>query len=352
MNTNAHDQLEHYIAIDNVCAWPNLTQMPDGAIVATIFNQPCHGLWEGDVECWASADGGRLWELRGTPAPHEPGTNRMNVAAGLAANGDLIVIASGWTHRPRQGEGTAGHGGDARPLLPWVCRSIDGGRTWTRAETLAPPENKSARIIPFGDVVRLQDDTLGVCIYSWQPPDEHNCYFYSSADDGRTWAIRGVIQEQNINETTPLVLANGDLLACARTLDDQHLELFRSTDHGRTWTREQALTGAMQHPAHLLTLADGRILLTYGRRGNNNPFFQGIGYRLSEDGGRTWSEPANLQDSGHRTDMKWPHSDGGYPASVQLDDGQIVTAWYSSAAPGVHERYHMGVAVWSLPAEQ
>lgn len=54
--------MEHHIAIaiDNVCAWPNLTKMPDGAIIATIFNQPCHGLWEGDVECWASEDGDRL----------------------------------------------------------------------------------------------------------------------------------------------------------------------------------------------------------------------------------------------------------------------------------------------------
>ena len=52
---------EHYIAIDNVCAWPNLTRTPDGTIVATIFNQPCHGKWEGDVECWASEDGGEHW---------------------------------------------------------------------------------------------------------------------------------------------------------------------------------------------------------------------------------------------------------------------------------------------------
>ena len=31
---------ERYIGVDNVCAWPNLTSMPDGAIIATIFNQP------------------------------------------------------------------------------------------------------------------------------------------------------------------------------------------------------------------------------------------------------------------------------------------------------------------------
>ena len=83
--------MEKYIAIDNVCAWPNLTRMPDGAIIATIFNQPTHGGWEGDVECWASEDEGRMWQLRGTPAPHQPGTNRMNVAAGLANDDSLVV---------------------------------------------------------------------------------------------------------------------------------------------------------------------------------------------------------------------------------------------------------------------
>lgn len=44
-----------YIAIDNVCAWPNLTLLPDGVIIAAIYNQPCHGTWEGDLECWSSA---------------------------------------------------------------------------------------------------------------------------------------------------------------------------------------------------------------------------------------------------------------------------------------------------------
>ena len=33
---------ERYIAIDNVCAWPNLTRLPDGEIIATIFHQRYH----------------------------------------------------------------------------------------------------------------------------------------------------------------------------------------------------------------------------------------------------------------------------------------------------------------------
>ena len=87
---------ERYVAIDNVCAWPNLTLLPDGTLIATIHNEPSHGHHEGDVECWASNDGGRSWKLRGVPAPHESGTVRMNVAAGLAHDGSLIVLSSGW----------------------------------------------------------------------------------------------------------------------------------------------------------------------------------------------------------------------------------------------------------------
>lgn len=35
--------MERYVAIDGVCAWPNLTSLPSGELVATVFNQPCHG---------------------------------------------------------------------------------------------------------------------------------------------------------------------------------------------------------------------------------------------------------------------------------------------------------------------
>ena len=276
--------MERYIAINDVCAWPNLTRLPDGAIIATIFNQPCHGNWEGDVECWASTDGGRKWGLRGVPAPHEPRTNRMNVAAGLAANGDLLVLASGWSHRPPRSEGSANHQPPARPLPPWTCRSPDGGRTWTHAATVPAPAGRSPYVMPFGDIVPLGDGTLGVCIYSWEPPTETNSYFYASADDGRTWALRGIIQEGAINETTPLALPGGELLACARTLGDQHLDLFRSGDHGRTWQKEQAVSLGWQHPANLLHLGDGRVLLTHGDRRDGH---QGIVVRRSEDAGRT-----------------------------------------------------------------
>jgi hypothetical protein len=333
--------VQRFVAIDNVCAWPNLTAMPDGSLVATIFNQPTHGGWEGDVDCWASRDG-LLWEKRGTPAPHEPSTNRMNVAAGLARDGSLVVLASGWSNRPKPGTFRGHRIPDQADILPiWVCRSRDGGRTWTRSDRPVPPPAKGpTRIIPFGDIVQLADGALGVCIYSWSPATkEHNNYFYVSRDDGRTWSMRGTVREGNINETTPVVLRNGRLLAAARTLDDQHLDLLGSDDQGATWTTRRAVTAGSQHPADLTLLADGRLLLTYGNRVKGR---FGVEAKLSADDGVTWSDPITLVDD-------LVSGDCGYPASVERPGGEILTAYYSSGVAS-HRRYHVGVVVWKLPA--
>src|SRR5689334_13155387 len=83
---HAETSLEHIVAVKDVCAWPNLQLLPNGDIVAIVFNQPTHGSWEGGLDCWGSTDGGKTWAKRGIVAPHEPGTNRMNHAAGLAKN--------------------------------------------------------------------------------------------------------------------------------------------------------------------------------------------------------------------------------------------------------------------------
>ena len=55
---------QRFVAIDNVCAWPNLTVLEDGTIIATIFNQPSHARAIGDVECWASTGWAFLGKAR------------------------------------------------------------------------------------------------------------------------------------------------------------------------------------------------------------------------------------------------------------------------------------------------
>jgi hypothetical protein len=347
--TQGSRTFERYIAIDGVCAWPNLTRLADGTIIATIFNQPCHGRWEGDVECWASVDG-RFWQKRGTPAPHEPGTVRMNVAAGLAGDGALVVLASGWTHRPPAPRPLPIAPHDPMPpsdldpetpqvLTPWVCRSGDGGRTWTRSGSVECPPRMTC-LIPFGDILADDEGNLGASFYGWDKMSTRRTgqrlsWFFRSGDGGRSWRPVSLIGEVNSNETALLHLGGGVSLAAARTASEQMLELFRSSDNGESWQLCGAVSMPGQIPGHLLRLADGRILLHYGIR---NPGTHGVGIRYSSDEGQTWGPPRILLTYESR-------ADGGYPSCVQLDDGTLVTAYYASSAAD-HQRYHMGVLRW------
>ena len=91
-----------------------------------------------------------------------------------------------------------------------------------------------------------------------------------------------------------------------------------STDGGKTWSAPHAI-GVWGLPSHLLRLQDKRLLMTYGHR--RPPF--GNQARLSEDGGRTWSEPLILSGDGAGGDL-------GYPSTVQLTDGSLLSVWYEA----------------------
>jgi len=74
-------------------------------------------------------------------------------------------------------------------------------------------------------------------------------------------------------------------------------------------------------PSHLLRLNDGRLLMSYGHR--RKPF--GNQARVSDDHGKTWSEPMIVSGDGAGGDL-------GYPTTVQLNDGSLVTVWYEKLA--------------------
>lgn len=322
--------IERLVAVDDVCAWPNLTKLPNGEIVATIFNRPSHGSEAGDVDCYSSVDGS-TWKLIGTPARHEPETNCMNVAAGLAKNGDLIVLSSGWSNMQQPGQPKKPPFRDA-VLKVWVCRSSDGGRSWqVSREFPNAPEAGMTELIPFGDIVIADDGSLRASCYAADLPNRtYKTWMLRSDDDGANWSIMSLVSDMS-NETFLLSLGKRQWLAAAR---HKETELFRSTDDGKTWTNEGPVTERNQINAHLLKLSDGRLLMTYGCRIADR---HGVLAKFSSDAGQTWSEALRIASSNS--------GDCGYPSSVQRADGKIVTAFYSKSSPD-HTRYHMGVAIW------
>jgi hypothetical protein len=322
------EDIVRYVVVDNVCAWPNLTLLKDGSIAAIIHNQPSHARMEGDIDCWTSRDGA-MWEKHAQPAPNAPGTVRMNVAAGQATNGDLVVLCSGWMLE----------NGAPKTVLPcWVTRSADNGRTWEVIRAFPEAEPGWTHFVPFGPILPGEDGRLHTTCYARGLKDRNarQVWHFTSADEGRTWK-RGALIGKDHNETSLFHLGGERWLAAARNNAAAHVVLFRSEDGGVSWQGGEPITENRELNAHLLRLADGRLLLSYGKRlqGEN-----GVLAKFSTDEGRTWSAPVRLARS--------LSSDCGYPSSVQRADGRIVTAFYSASAEN-HERYHMGVAIWKAP---
>ena len=347
---------DSHMAINNMVAWQHLTLLPDGTILATVFNQPSHGRCEGDIDCWASTNGGKNWEFRSRVCEHDPGTNRQHQTTGLARNGDVVSVTTGWTNpQPGARQGTSLH----VPL--WVCRSGDGGHTWeVDKSAVTMPADIKTGMSPWRGIVRCSGDRLAASFYGdGDEPERYNtCYILFSEDDGITWGERGTARvSTGISETAVLPLNNGRWLAVGR--DDWHddnMLLFVSEDDAKTWKVKGRISHAKEHPADLIQMEDGRILLSFGRRivvgrhaglslEEDRTLPRSICIRVSHDNGQTWKPTQNL------TSLKGATHDCGYPTTVQLTDGTLVTAYYTGGIGTLvprYDDYRMEVVRWRL----
>jgi hypothetical protein len=76
--------------------------------------------------------------------------------------------------------------------------------------------------------------------------------------------------------------------------------------------------------------------MTYGYR--RKPF--GNQARVSRDAGKTWSDPVTISADGASGDL-------GYPSTVELGDGRLLTVWYE--LPAGSKRAVLRQSTWSLP---
>ncbi len=203
----------------------------------------------------------------------------------------------------------------------WAIRSEDGGSTWS------PPSDTRLNS-PHGPVV-LADGRLlyaGKALWSGGMIG-----VTTSSDDGRTWSEPVAIPTRpgdktgDYHELHAVETADGRILAHIRnhskTNEGETLQ-SESSDGGKTWSVPASI-GVWGLPSHLLRLKDKRLVMTYGHR--RPPF--GNQARLSADHGRTWSEPVTLSGDGEGGDL-------GYPSTVELSDGALLTVWYENPKEG------------------
>jgi len=211
---------------------------------------------------------------------------------------------------------------------------------WGRADPLKwdPPAAHlcgSARVLraTSSKVLQTRRGTLLLPVYGGsreKPVDQ--AYVLRSTDGGRTWGDEILIAADpagriDMHEPALVETTSDQILAVMRTANaGDHLYTTRSTDDGLTWT-QPAQTELVGHPADLITLPDGRILLAYGYR--HAPF--GVRAGLSSDGGTTWAPPIVITASGAQTDL-------GYPSLCLTDDGHVLAAYYMNG-PGTRDRW-------------
>ncbi len=310
------------IAIDNVCAWPNVVTLKDGSLIVIVFNQPNHAQTEGDVDCWGSTDG-LLWKRLSTVTQHAPQTMRMNHAVGLNAAGEIVVLCNGWDHI------TPTRNALSRTLQTVVCISRDGGKTWEQGGPVLPAEPGLSWQVPFGDILPAANGDLVAGTYAFKNP-AGNIYAARSQDGGKSWThITPIVKDKHC-EAAILHTGGGHWIAASRRFGILDLDIFASDDDAMTWKHVCTLDVKPVSSAHLLKLSDGRILLTYGNRGLS----RGIDARMSSDDGKTWGSPQRL--------ASLETGDCGYPDAVELPGKRILVAYYANGIPQ-HQRYHMGV---------
>lgn len=202
----------------------------------------------------------------------------------------------------------------------WMIRSTDGGVTFSgRYDSLVnsphgPIQLADGRLLYAGKELWRGDNRVGVC---------------QSTDDGQTWHWLAAIptragdDHRSYHELHAVETADQRILVQIRNhnkANSGETLQCESSDGGKTWSEPQSI-GVWGLPSHLLRLKDGRLLMTYGHR--RPPF--GNQARVSADHGRTWSEPIVVSGDGAGGDL-------GYPSTVQLDDGTLVSIWYEAMA--------------------
>lgn len=248
----------------------------------------------------------------------------------------------------------------------YVIHSSDYGKTWDAerysfvgngytSEMQTALENyqytKPGTKVPVtschGPLV-LSDGTLLYAGKVLDPVDQpmDSMAVYTSRDDGMTWDYLSEIPipmgyEYNcFHELSVAEAKDGTLLCAIRTqpCGDVWVEpmytvyLSHSYDGGRTWTVPEP-TGMDGTPPHVVTAPNGDIIMTYSYRTNPRCIYANV----STDGGHTWSNKRIVSDP------FLPYDDMGYPASVVLSDGSVVTVYYGTYHTGTFNEQYSSV---------
>lgn len=359
--------------LHNYFGWPSVTRMPGGELmmVASGFRAR-HVCPFGKVVACTSINEGKSWS-RPAVMIDTPLDDRD---AGIAVSGNRVIITSfnntakqqiAWSavspssqHFPSADRPTLYskrelHGCTREYILEYL-KSIDVeaaerdfyGSTYIVSEDGGITFGEIKRVpvtAPHGPGVGVD----GKFVYVGTRIDKtdecgNNILCCVEGDDGEFQPVGSIDNIEPVNGIYPVegcephcvVLSNGQIIVHIRVhnADDgkrEHTGIFtlyqsESQDGGKTFTKPHPITDdiSLGAPAHLLSLKNGTLISVFGYR--SEPY--GIKAMISTNEGKTWSEPCMLYDNNSIA------LDIGYPSSVELADGKILTVFYARPETG------------------
>ncbi|MFT5523169.1 MAG: sialidase-1 [Pirellulaceae bacterium] len=323
--------------------WPTLARRSNGELVVVCSGgRVAHVCPYGQVEIIRSKDDGKTWTwprvlLDGPIDDRDAGVLETAKGSLLVTTFTSNAYESGLAKNEEWKSLHERIPAEARrtELGTWMIRSTDGGVSWSARydsklnSPHGPVQLKDGRLLYAGKNLWRDEVRVGVC---------------HSTDDGQSWEWLADIPTRegdllkNYHELHAIEAADGTIVVHIRNHNSNNSgETLQteSKDGGKTWNQPHPI-GVWGLPSHLLRLSDDRLLMSYGHR--RKPF--GNQARVSSDNGATWSSPYSISKDGLGGDL-------GYPSTVQLADGSLITVWYERMSQG--PMAVLRLAHWSLP---
>lgn len=217
----------------------------------------------------------------------------------------------------------------------FVRISEDYGVTWSETIRVPISAPHGPNLLRDGSIIYLGKDMYPEHIKLTsedilRAPDEYmkgKIRALKSVDGGHSWEELCVLKIpdgtsiESFHEPHVIELPDGRLLGVIRFQEDggKGLTMYKtfSDNGGKNWS-EMKKIDVCGAPPHLMLHSSGALICSYSRR--EKPF--GARALVSYDFGETWSEDYII-DIGDNDNL-------GYPSSVELDDGSILTVYYKN----------------------
>ncbi len=339
-------------AIQRYFAWPTVARLQDGTLMAVASGfRFGHGHPFGKAVGVRSRDEGETWSRPEVIID----TGLDDRDSGILPFGEKGVIVTSFNNTPMWQRMQKHYGDCVREytyMLEDECRvlgrdwrdylgstmaiSYDGGTTFTDPIISpvtcphGPCELNDGTILYVGNPLTKKEDINGTelnCVN-----DRLDCYAVSPEGE---FTFRGSIEGIpgiTVDEPHTIQLENGKIIVLIRSqiagpyneTDLFTLYMSTSDDGGYTFTKPRQIVGKVSGaPAHMIVHSSGVLIAVYGHRAAPCGVYAAFSY----DSGETWDYDNIVVDNE-------PSADFGYPASVELKNGDVLTVFYTRTAVG------------------